>query len=216
MGSLEDVEIIGMLRSYVKETIEGAGALEGAPCQIQSVVDNEDGTQTITFLWEDNEGTSHTTAVNVPSAIYEFALLQNGQVMAYDSTDEVWKNVTLTYDSSLSNSSENAPQTKVVYAALGDKVDKVEGKGLSTNDFTDELKTKLDGIEVGAQVNVIEEVQLNGTALTPTSKAVDIEAVESISVNGVSQTVTAGAVDLDVATNLITETQWAEIQSILA
>lgn len=216
MGSLEDVEIIGMLRSYVKETIEGAGALEGAPCQIQSVVDNEDGTQTITFLWEDNEGTSHTTAVNVPSAIYDFELLQNGQVIAYDSTDSKWKNVTLTYDSTLNNSSENAPQTKVVYASLGDKVDKVEGKGLSTNDFTDSLKTKLDGIEVGAQVNVIEEVQLNGTALTPTSKSVDIEAVESISVNDVAQTVTAGAVDLDVATNLITEAQWAQIQSILA
>lgn len=33
------------------------------------------------------------------------------------------------------------------------KVDKVEGKGLSTNDFTDTLKTKLDGIEAGAEVN---------------------------------------------------------------
>lgn len=35
-----------------------------------------------------------------------------------------------------------------------DKVDKVTGKGLSTNDFTDADKTKLDGIEAGAQVNV--------------------------------------------------------------
>lgn len=34
------------------------------------------------------------------------------------------------------------------------KVDKVTGKGLSTNDFTDTLKTKLDGIEAGAEVNV--------------------------------------------------------------
>lgn len=40
-------------------------------------------------------------------------------------------------------------------AALdADKVDKVEGKGLSTNDFTDALNTKLTGIEAGAQVNV--------------------------------------------------------------
>ena len=39
---------------------------------------------------------------------------------------------------------------------LGGKVDKVEGKGLSANDFTDALKTKLDGIEAGAQVNIIE------------------------------------------------------------
>lgn len=39
-------------------------------------------------------------------------------------------------------------------SGLADKVDKVEGKGLSTNDFTDTLKTKLDNIEAGAEVNV--------------------------------------------------------------
>lgn len=38
--------------------------------------------------------------------------------------------------------------------ALDLKVDKVAGKELSENDFTDILKTKLDGIEVGAEVNV--------------------------------------------------------------
>ena len=34
------------------------------------------------------------------------------------------------------------------------KVDKIAGKGLSENDFTDADKSKLDGIEAGAQVNV--------------------------------------------------------------
>ena len=38
--------------------------------------------------------------------------------------------------------------------ALDLKVDKVTGKELSENDFTDTLKTKLDGIEAGAEVNV--------------------------------------------------------------
>ena len=37
---------------------------------------------------------------------------------------------------------------------LYEKVDKVSGKGLSTNDFTDEYKQKLGGIEAGAEVNV--------------------------------------------------------------
>lgn len=37
---------------------------------------------------------------------------------------------------------------------LGDKVDKESGKGLSTNDFTTAEKTKLGGIEAGAEVNV--------------------------------------------------------------
>jgi ribosomal protein L35AE/L33A len=43
-------------------------------------------------------------------------------------------------------------QTDLI-TAFNLKVDKVPGKGLSANDFTDILKTKLDGIEDGAQVN---------------------------------------------------------------
>ena len=54
------------------------------------------------------------------------------------------------------------------------KVDKVEGKGLSTNDYTTDEKTKLEGIADGAQVNVIETVKVNGVALTPADKAVDV------------------------------------------
>lgn len=48
------------------------------------------------------------------------------------------------------------------------------GKGLSTNDYTTTEKTKLEAIESGAQVNVIESVNVNGTALSVTSKAVNV------------------------------------------
>lgn len=41
---------------------------------------------------------------------------------------------------------------------LNKKVDKVEGKSLSTNDFTNDLKTKLEGIAAGAEVNYIKSV----------------------------------------------------------
>lgn len=54
------------------------------------------------------------------------------------------------------------------------KVDKEEGKGLSENDFTNGYKGKLDGIEGGAQVNVIEVVKRNGVAIPITDKAVDV------------------------------------------
>ena len=40
--------------------------------------------------------------------------------------------------------------TDALNAAIGNKVDKVSGKGLSTNDFTTAYKTKLDGISSGA------------------------------------------------------------------
>ena len=61
-----------------------------------------------------------------------------------------------------------------IKSALGGKVDVVSGKGLSTNDYTSAEKQKLSGIASGAQVNVIESVKVNGTKLTPSSKAVDI------------------------------------------
>lgn len=61
-----------------------------------------------------------------------------------------------------------------IKSALGGKVDVVSGKGLSTNDYTTAEKTKLSGIASGAQANVIESVKVNGTALTPSSKAVDV------------------------------------------
>lgn len=50
----------------------------------------------------------------------------------------------------------------------------VTGKGLSENDFTDSLKSKLDNIEASADVNVIEDVKMNNVSLTVSSKAVNI------------------------------------------
>ena len=47
-------------------------------------------------------------------------------------------------------SDEDKPISKAQQEALGKLVEKVDGKGLSSNDFTDELKNKLEGIEAGA------------------------------------------------------------------
>ena len=58
--------------------------------------------------------------------------------------------------------------------ALAGKVDKVDGKGLSTNDYTSTEKTKLAGIETGAQANVLEGIQKNGTNVTITNKIANI------------------------------------------
>lgn len=72
------------------------------------------------------------------------------------------------------------------------------GKGLSTNDFTAAYKTKLDGIATGAQVNVIETVKVNGTALPVTNKSVDITVGSSsiVTLDTTSQT-TEGALWLE-------------------
>lgn len=68
-----------------------------------------------------------------------------------------------------------------IKTALSGKVDVVSGKGLSTNDYTTAEKQKLSGIASGAQANVIESVKVNGTALTPNSKAVDVTVPTKVS-----------------------------------
>lgn len=45
---------------------------------------------------------------------------------------------------------ENSDLMDALNAAIGNKIDKIDGMGLSSNDYTDEEKTKLAGIETGA------------------------------------------------------------------
>ena len=56
----------------------------------------------------------------------------------------------VTVDSTISSSSTNPVENQAIYTALAGKVDTETGKGLSTNDYTDTEKTKLAGIEAGA------------------------------------------------------------------
>lgn len=82
--------------------------------------------------------------------------------------------LTISGDGELSIAAVDASKVTGLSGALNGKVDKVEGKGLSANDFTDELLSKLTGIEAGAQVNDLEVVKIAGTALPISDKAVDI------------------------------------------
>lgn len=64
-----------------------------------------------------------------------------------------------------------------VDTALDTKVDKVEGKGLSTNDYTTDEKNKLAGIAVGATANIgtiTEVIGGNGLTGSATSGAVTL------------------------------------------
>lgn len=50
--------------------------------------------------------------------------------------------------------SDNADVVSALNSAIGNKVDKVTGKGLSTNDFTTDLLNKLNGLSEDAEKNV--------------------------------------------------------------
>lgn len=74
--------------------------------------------------------------------------------------------------------------------ALADKVDAEEGMGLSENNFTNTLLEKLNGIEAGAEVNVIEVVSLNSVPLDVSNKTVNIP-IATVGSLGVVQSSTA-------------------------
>ena len=86
-------------------------------------------------------------------------------------------------------SGENSLETLGIQAAgdyatkteLGNKVSKEDGKGLSTEDYTTAEKTKLGGIQTGAQVNVIESLKVNGIAQEADGKAVNIAVPTKVS-----------------------------------
>lgn len=84
-------------------------------------------------------------------------------------------------DSALSITSTHPVENRVITQALSNKANIEEGKGFSSNDFTNYEKTKLENIEAGAEVNVLEGVYINGEELTPTNKKVNIYVDSSMS-----------------------------------
>ena len=76
-----------------------------------------------------------------------------------------------------------------VIEELNKKVDTKTGMGLSHNDLTDDLlntinstASKVENLEnTGGQPNVIEVVKVNGTAVTPSEKAVNITVPTKVS-----------------------------------
>ena len=91
---------------------------------------------------------------------------------------------------------------------LNGKVNKEDGKGLSQNDLTNDLKAKYDTAvskvdeltETGGAPNVIEIVKVNGTALTPDSdKAVNVVVPTKVSelTNDVNLVIDANYVHTD-------------------
>ena len=102
---------------------------------------------------------------------------------------------------------------------VSEKVDKVDGKGLSTNDYTSDEKTKLAGIASGAQVNVLEGIQKNGDTVTITNKIANITVPTKTSdITNDSGFITSSSVPTATSTTpkmdgiaaIGTETTWAK------
>lgn len=76
--------------------------------------------------------------INTVTINYEITVSEDGSTTT--------RNVNDLPDAELSTTSSNVVTNRVITAALNNKVDKVNGKQLSTEDFTSALKTKLEGL----------------------------------------------------------------------
>lgn len=82
-------------------------------------------------------------------------------------------------DNTLSLESANPVENRVITSALNNKVNKVSGKQLSTEDFTTAEKNKLANIENGAQVNTLENLIINGEEATIVDKKIALNIITS-------------------------------------
>lgn len=121
--------------------------------------------------------TNETLAGRLASIMTSITTLESGKITPAQVDTKI--------STAISNLIDNAPETydtlkeiadyinsnqsavDALNTAIGSKVDKVSGKGLSTNDFTTALKTKLDGITAGAtkveKSTTNGNVKINGT-----------------------------------------------------
>ena len=117
--------------------------------------------------------------------------VQNKIIKAY--VDNAITNVTVTSDTELSSTSTNPVQNKIIKVALDNKVDKIDGKQLSTEDFTTALKTKLEGLNAFDPTeinNKIDGLQSQFDTLVSGDASVAIESFNEIMafLNGVQDT----------------------------
>lgn len=211
--------------TFTKKSLEGMGALKGAPCTISSIVDNPDGTHDITFSWKDNSDVTHTsilTVANGETPTITSTEIEGGHTITFATTDpsqsvsfnvmdgeEGQRGVSVIradvdnnnylklelsdgniinagqiktvsmVDNTLSLESANPVENRVITSALNNKVNKVSGKQLSTEDFTTAEKNKLANIENGAQVNTLENLIINGEEATIVDKKIALNIITS-------------------------------------
>lgn len=183
VGSLEGNLQVRRFVSHIEETDRNVFATTGAI--IDYVTDQTAGlTGAMHYIGEATVEITNGSNINPRITGYNFSKAEPGDVIIFNSGEFVWSGAawrligeegSYAIKGSITNSDiapeANIDQSKIANLTddLDRKVDKVEGKGLSTNDYTNEEKSKLNGIEDNAQRNIIEHIYVNGTEAIPTT-----------------------------------------------
>lgn len=199
----EDELLVGSLegnltkKKFVTEIVNQRNAFATVGAIKDYVLDQTAGlTGAMHFIGESTIVIINGSNVNPQIIGYDFANVQPGDVILANNAQEfVWTGTnwrllgdegSYAVKGSIVNADiaeeANIAQSKIsgLSDTLDTKVDKVEGKSLTSNDFSNEYKQKLDDIESEAQVNVIEHVFLNHEEVQPSvvsglAKSIDLQ-----------------------------------------
>ncbi len=109
-------------KSFTKKSLDGQGALKGAPCTIKNITE-VDGGQKVTFEWTGTSGTKQTSEMTVKNGVSVTGVSDKGNGV---------------FTLLLSDGSESDP----IQTSKGQKGDK-----LTFNDLTDAEKASLKGAD---------------------------------------------------------------------
>ena len=117
---------------------------------------------------------------------YKFACADEGIIhYAVIGQDDQWTlssmnlQSQLTFDNAPTDNSNNPVKSCGIYTALGNKVDVVNGKGLSTNDFTDSYKNAVD-----ANSQKVSNVQSDWNAISGAAQILNKPTLANVATSG--------------------------------
>ena len=115
------------------------------------------------------------------------------------------------YETAEAAGAKYATKTELTDGLAG-KVSVVEGKGLSTEDYTSEEKTKLAGIAAGAQVNVIDGVS-DEFEINAEGKVLGVKGIASSKITGLDTSL-EGKVDKVTGSSLVPDGDITKLQGL--
>ena len=115
------------------------------------------------------------------------------------------------YETAEAAGAKYATKTELTDGLAG-KVDVVAGKGLSTEDYTSEDKTKLAGIAAGAQVNVIDAVS-EEFEISAEGKVLSVKGIDSSKITGLDTSL-EGKVDKVIGSSLVPDGDITKLQGL--
>lgn len=118
-----------------------------------------------------------------------------------DNTSDTTKKANFT--GSIASENTGFVTGSAVYTALGDKVDKVEGKGLSTNDYDNTAKGIVDGVTnaLAGKANISEMSVTDGTGADADKTTIQLKSGTSATVLKTHQDISGKADKVSGATN---------------